>query len=137
MDQSFSAENFLKMAENFCKSAKILSNNIDAIRPFPFASIFFCAGHSVELSLKASLIKSGKKEKDIKDYRHDLSKLIEDNEKIGFEINNEQKLNIDTINEIYKNHDFRYPNMEIMILPSHQDAIRVSEEILNLVKEII
>ena len=131
---TFSSENFLNMAINFCNSSSVLQENIDHIRPMPFASIFFCTGHSIELSLKGFLISQGKNESEIKDYGHDLEKILAVCKKYNFSLSLEDDAAIKTLNKFYKNHDFRYPNTWDMDLPNHKWVTSIAKNICDLVK---
>ena len=127
-------ENFLKLAENFYNSATVLLKNLNEIRPAPYASIFFCIGHSIELSMKAYLLKTNATEKLLKDLGHNLEYLLEECSKHGLETSYMNKDSISQINIYFSKHDFRYPNMTEMLVPGASEALETAFEFLESAK---
>jgi len=68
---------FIKHASQYLKGAKVLTDS----KPFHFFPAFYLAHHAVELALKTHLILLGAKQKDLRDWNHDLQALAEDFEK--------------------------------------------------------
>lgn len=131
------AANFLLLSENYLNSVKVLVENLEKIGPARFAAVFFCAGHSLELSMKAFLISTGLDEKEIKRLSHNLDFIMEECLQRGLHLDLDDRECIRVFNEYYSEHDFRYPNMSEMTLPSHDEMIFFAEKYLNKIKGLV
>lgn len=114
------ASNYRMIAGVYERSAKILAKSEDwndqgqpskLLTPIP---IYQLCSHAAELYLKASLLKRGYSEKEMKkfDYRHNLQALLNLLIEKEIPISNRVKDTVASLSEQHQNHILRYSKIE-------------------------
>jgi hypothetical protein len=107
------------------------------IQGLPF---YFLVSHATELLLKSALLKRGFTEADVKrsEYRHSLSSMLAELEKLGLVVTPETKATVNGLHEQHASHALRYTalidNGELTYSPPVSAAYTMLDELLMLTR---
>lgn len=130
-------------AVNFRLSAEVLFKNMELKidgTPAKYTAIpfYFLTSHSVELFLKAALLKEGVSEKELRNYsyRHNLLALLGRIQSFGLLITPETVSLIEVLSEQHKTHALRYTALlndgESFYMPRPSLIFKMLDELLLL-----
>lgn len=141
-EEFLSPKILIDLADHYSKSSYVLLQAVERIRPCPYASIYFCIGHSLELSFKAYLLSKGvDAEGKIIDRRylrnlsHDLEECLSRSQGLGLSVDQKLIESISYFNEYFKIQNLRYPVIQIMSPPDVGEFAGEVSEFVSYLKQ--
>lgn len=132
---------FWKLGKEFYHASRDqLVKNQEHLVSFP---CYYLAGHSIELSLKAFLFGNNYSVSDLRKrkYGHDLESLLDEAIKNDFEnecaLSFHEKLNLERLNNYYKEKELEYLESQIYALPEMQKAVELAGKVSNKLARFI
>ena len=98
---------------------------------------YFLLAHSLELALKAYLATRNMLKNDIKDLRHKLPKIWRKCKEYGIPETTQLPQLVELINEMNREHDFRYPIGYALTLPPSADCQRIMRSLIQTLEPLV